>query len=235
MGDRAHDNESHEYHAVPTIRRMSTESHRQAWQDMIARQLLGRGIRDKRVLDVMRTVPRHVFVPAHMRAKSYDDAPLAIGEGQTISQPYMVALMSEMLELKGSERVLEVGTGSGYQAAILGLLAREVVSIERHESLARKAQATLKLLGIMNVEVRVDDGTLGAPDRAPFDGIIVTAGGPHVPDSLVDQLAVGGRLICPVGPREGQRIVRVRRTEQGIIEEEGIRCAFVPLIGEEGW
>lgn len=214
---------------------MSYEPYRRAWQDMIARQLLGRGIHDRRVLQAMRTVPRHAFVPEPLRAKSYEDGPLAIGEGQTISQPYIVALMSEMLELKGGERVLEVGTGSGYQAAILGVLAKEVVSIERHEPLARKASGLLRKLGIHNVEVRVGDGTTGAPDRAPFDAIIVTAGGPHVPESLVDQLAVGGRLVCPVGPREAQRIIRMRRTEQGVIEEEGIRCAFVPLIGEEGW
>lgn len=214
---------------------MNIEPYRRAWEDMIARQLLGRGILDKRVLQAMRTVPRHAFVPEAMREKAYEDGPLAIGQGQTISQPYMVALMSEMLELKGTERVLEVGTGSGYQAAILGLLARRVVSIERHEPLAQKAAAILGKLGIKNVVVQVGDGTMGAPDHAPFDAIIVTAGGPHVPDSLVDQLAVGGRLVCPVGPRDGQRIVRIRRTERGIIEEEGIRCAFVPLIGEEGW
>lgn len=214
---------------------MNIEPYRRAWQDMIARQLLGRGIHDTRVLRAMRTVPRHLFVPESLRAKSYEDGPLAIGEGQTISQPYMVALMSEMLELHGHERALEVGTGSGYQAAILGMLAKEVISIERHPALAESAAAILHRLGINNVDIRVGDGTTGAPDKAPFDAIIVTAGGPKVPESLVDQLAVGGRLVCPVGPREGQRIVRMRRTHSGIIEEEGIRCAFVPLIGEEGW
>ena len=202
---------------------------------MVDQQLRLRGIEDARVLAVMDRVPRHAFVPADFRDHAYEDRPLPIGEGQTISQPYIVGLMTQMLELQETDKVLEIGTGSGYQAAVLGLLAREVYTIERHGPLARRAQQTLERLGFKNVHVLHGDGTLGWPEAAPYNAILVTAGGPQVPPSLKHQLAVGGRLVCPVGTRETQQMVRFRRTEDDLIRERSIDCMFVPLIGEEGW
>lgn len=202
---------------------------------MVDQQLRLRGIDDARLLDVMDRVPRHAFVPADLREHAYEDRPLPIGEGQTISQPYIVGLMTQMLELQDTDKVLEIGTGSGYQAAVLALLAREVYTIERHGVLARRAQQTLERLGFKNVHVLHGDGTLGWPGAAPYDAILVTAGGPQVPPSLKEQLAVGGRLVCPVGTRETQQMVRFRRTEDDLIRERSIDCMFVPLIGEEGW
>ena len=202
---------------------------------MVESQIATRGIRDPRVLDAMRTVPRHCFVPADLQDHAYEDHPLHIGCGQTISQPYMVALMTEQLELCAEDRVLEIGTGSGYQAAILATLAEDVVSIERSPTLAERARMRLDDLGYDNVTVVTGDGTLGWPDRAPYGAILVTAGGPQVPASLKDQLEVGGRLVCPVGSREVQRLAKVVRTRKGIKESQGISCVFVPLIGTEGW
>lgn len=202
---------------------------------MVETQMSCRDIDDPRVLEVMRTVPRHVFVPLENRQFAYTDGPLPIGSGQTISQPYIVALMTQLLELKGSENVLEVGTGSGYQAAILGNLAIQVHTIERHAGLARDAEEILRDLGLENVKIHIGDGSLGLPDFAPYDCIIVTAAAPHVPQALLDQLAAGGRLVIPVGGRYGQYLERWRRKD-GKFELETITpVAFVPLVGKEGW
>lgn len=204
-------------------------------QQMVARQLKGRGIRDARVLHVMSDVPRHAFVPEELRDRAYEDCALGIGEGQTISQPYMVALMTELLELKPTDHVLEIGTGSGYQTSILAALARDVISIERQPALAECATGLLCDLGFDNVSIRVGDGSEGCPESAPFDAIIVTAGAPRLPEPLGEQLAPGGRLVCPVGPREMQELIRLVRTVEGLRQERSIRCTFVPLIGSEGW
>jgi protein-L-isoaspartate(D-aspartate) O-methyltransferase len=202
---------------------------------MVQRQIAARGIHDQRVLEAMRTVPRHLFVPSGARAMAYQDGPLRIGEGQTISQPYIVALMTQMLELEGHERVLEIGTGSGYQAAILSLLTAQVYTIERHAALATRAQELLHGLGYDNVSVRVGDGTLGWPEHAPYDAVIVTAAAPDVPDPLTEQLADGGRLVAPVGGSWSQMLVRIRRRGEHLHRQETSSVAFVPLIGEFGW
>ena len=203
---------------------------------MVESQIRHRGIRDSRVLEVMKRVPRHLFVPRHLWDQAYNDYPLPIGDGQTISQPYMVALMTEALELTGAEKVLEVGTGSGYQAAILAELAKEVYTIERLASLARPAEELLHRLGYRNVHVLVGDGTLGWPPAAPYDAIIVTAGAPKIPPALVEQLALGGRLVIPVGDRYNQTLTRLRRTPEGSLKTEYLGgCRFVKLIGAQGW
>ncbi len=202
---------------------------------MVRTQIEARGVSNERVLDAMRTVPRHRFVPEKDEASAYEDHPLDIGCGQTISQPYMVAFMTALLELAPTDRVLEIGTGSAYQAAILATLAAEVITIERHEALAQRARALLAELGYGNVTVVVGDGTLGCPEYAPYDAVIVTAAAPHVPRALEEQLKVGGRLVCPSGARDIQRLERIIRTDRGFEEEHGIGCVFVPLIGEDGW
>jgi protein-L-isoaspartate(D-aspartate) O-methyltransferase len=219
---------------------MAEQTHDQAEyavdrERMVRDQIEARGVSDRRVLAAMRAVPRHLFVPAYQRDAAYRDTPLAIGQGQTISQPYIVALMTELLELAGDERVLEIGTGSGYQAAILGWLAAEVVTIERFSSLAQEARDRLAALGCSNVRVEVGDGSRGWPEGAPYDAIVVTAASPGVPDPLPDQLADGGRLVVPVGPRWTQHLVRVRREGGAFKRETLIGVAFVPLIGEHGW
>jgi protein-L-isoaspartate(D-aspartate) O-methyltransferase len=202
---------------------------------MVDDQIFERGIRDSRVLDALRSVPRHRFVPPRERHMAYTDGPLLIGHNQTISQPYIVALMTELLELRGDEVVLEVGTGSGYQAAILGLLAREVHTIERHAELATHAQAVLEEIGLANVHVHVGDGSAGLPAFAPYQAIIVTAAAPRVPQPLLDQLADGGRLVLPVGSLGGQALERwVRRGDQ-YSHRVNTAVAFVPLRGEYGW
>ena len=202
---------------------------------MVERQIRARGVRDERVLEAMRKVPRHVFVPPDLVDEAYEDHPLSIGKGQTISQPYMVALMTEALELGGNEKVLEVGTGSGYQTAILAELAREVYSIERIPELARDAERRLEDLGYTNVHIKVGNGTLGWPEEAPFDAIMVTAGAPKVPGPLKAQLADGGRLVIPVGSEFHQILYRVKRQKDTFSEEALTSCVFVPLVGEEGW
>lgn len=202
---------------------------------MVREQLMNRDIYDQRVLQAMRSVPRHCFVLPEYRHLAYSDSPLPIGQGQTISQPYIVALMTQLLELKGNETVLEVGTGSGYQAAVLASLAREVYTIERHATLAENAQAVLKDLGIKNVHVYVGDGTKGLPEHAPYDGIIVTAAAPRVPQPLLDQLADQGRLVLPVGGRGAQFLERWQRCGTNFRMEQIAPVAFVPLIGEFGW
>jgi protein-L-isoaspartate(D-aspartate) O-methyltransferase len=204
-------------------------------KEMVRRQIKGRRIQDELVLEAMRTVPRHRFVPPYVRGSAYRDAPLPIGEGQTISQPYVVAFMTEALQLSGGEKVLEIGTGSGYQAAVLALIAGEVISVERLPRLAEEARRTLAELGYDNVRVVVGDGTQGWPEEAPYDAIMVTAASPEVPAPLLQQLADGGRLVAPVGPRHTQQLVRVRREGEEFRREDLLGVAFVPLIGEHGW
>ncbi|HZR80459.1 MAG TPA: protein-L-isoaspartate(D-aspartate) O-methyltransferase [Candidatus Binatia bacterium] len=208
-----------------------------ARDEMVRTQIAARGIGDDAVLCAMRDVPRDAFVPPELREFAYRDSPLPIGCGQTISQPYMVALMAAALQLRASDRVLDVGTGSGYAAAVLARIAREVYTIERHPELAAIAERTLRELGYENVHVRVGDGTLGWPDRAPYDAIAVAAGGPAVPDALLDQLAPGGRLVIPIGEgRDLQELVRVTRRPDGTLERESLGdVRFVPLIGVQGW
>jgi protein-L-isoaspartate(D-aspartate) O-methyltransferase len=199
-------------------------------------RLAATGIRDRRVLAALAEVPRHRLVPEALQAQAYRDAALPIGEGQTISAPGIVAAMSQALELEGHETVLEVGTGSGYQAAILSKLAGRVVSIERVQQLAARARRAFDDLGIRNVVVYWGDGTRGRPDDAPFDAIVVTAGGPSVPEPLLEQLAPGGRLVGPFGARAEQRLVRVRRDGSHAYSEELLgRCRFVDLVGTHGW
>lgn len=202
---------------------------------MVTQQLLKRGIRDARVLQSVRDMPRHLFVPTRHRLLAYEDMPLPIGHEQTISQPLMVAMMTEALQLQGHERVLEIGTGSGYQAAILSHLAVVVFSIERIPELSAQARATLAMAGIMNVHVLVGDGSLGLPEHGPYDAIVVTAASPKVPPALVDQLKPGGRLVIPVGDRHEQMLMRFTMTDAGPHLERLGGCRFVPLIGQQGW
>lgn len=204
---------------------------------MVKRQIAGRGVRSERVLAAMRKVPRERFLPRGQGVFAYDDSPLPIGDGQTISQPYIVAYMADSLALEGGEKVLEIGTGSGYAAAVLAEIAAEVYTIERIEGLATIAGTVLEDLGYTNVHVRCGDGTLGWPEEAPFDGIVVSAGGPDVPDTLKHQLKTGGRLIIPVGRSKAyQQLVRVTRVgEDEFQTEDLVPVRFVPLVGEEGW
>jgi len=202
---------------------------------MVEHQLRRRGITDERVLRAMERVPRELFVPEGVRQHAYEDGALPIGHGQTISQPYIVATICALLGLAGSERVLDVGTGSGYQAAVLAELAAEVVTIERVPELAESARAALAEAGYDRVEVRVGDGSLGVPDRAPFAAIAVAAAAPTVPRALYSQLSEGGRLVVPRGSRLGQDLVLVVRTPDGPQERASVSCRFVPLLGEEGF
>ncbi len=202
---------------------------------MVESQLISRGIKDPRVLDTMRKVPRHRFVEEALVSQAYNDHPLPIGEKQTISQPYMVALMTEALDLQGSEKVLEIGTGSGYQTAILAELAEKIHSVERIRSLSAKAQRTLDELGYFNVVLQVRDGSVGIKEEAPFEAIIVTAGSPEVPQPLVDQLVVGGRLVVPVGDRYTQSLIKVVRAKEGLTKMDLGGCRFVNLLGQHGW
>jgi protein-L-isoaspartate(D-aspartate) O-methyltransferase len=202
---------------------------------MVDRQLVSRGIRDERVLAAMRKVPRHLFMPGPSRDHAYSDMALPIGQNQTISQPYMVAIMTELLELKGHERVLEVGTGSGYQAAVLAELAAEVYTVERIPDLAASAARNLADVGYRNVHVLTADGTLGDPEHAPFDRILVTAAAPDIPQPLLDQLADRGILVAPVGERYSQILVQAIRTGNTIHKNYQTHCIFVPLLGRHGW
>jgi protein-L-isoaspartate(D-aspartate) O-methyltransferase len=183
----------------------------------------------------MRRVPRHLFVDASMQHRAYDDMALPIGEGQTISQPYMVGVMTELLELTGEEKVLEIGTGSGYQAAILSQLAKDVFTIERIASLAERARERFQELSYFNVKVKTGDGTLGWPEEAPFDRIIITAASPKIPDPLKEQLSDKGIIVIPVGSRYSQQLLRIKKTTSGLEKEYHTPCVFVPLIGEHGW
>ncbi|MEJ2683650.1 MAG: protein-L-isoaspartate(D-aspartate) O-methyltransferase [Candidatus Sulfobium sp.] len=204
-------------------------------EEMVRTQLVPRGIRDDRVLAAMTRVPRHLFVPDLARRNAYDDMALPIGDGQTISQPYMVAIMTELLELIGGEKVLEIGTGSGYQSAVLSELCLEVYTIERIPSLAEQAAFTLRSLSYGNVHVRSGDGTLGWPEKSPFDRIIITAASPDVPEPLLGQLGENGILVIPVGSRFSQQLLRIKKTKKGLSEEYHTPCVFVPLIGAHGW
>ncbi|MDA8079727.1 MAG: protein-L-isoaspartate(D-aspartate) O-methyltransferase [Nitrospiraceae bacterium] len=204
-------------------------------EHMVRTQLIPRGIKDPRVLDAMRRTPRHLFLDESMREAAYTDSALPIGEGQTISQPYMVAVMTELLELDGHEKVLEIGTGTGYQAAVLAELAREVFTMERISVLAARAEERFRELHYSTIRVRVGDGTLGWPEEAPFNGVIITAASPRVPEPLIDQLADNGILIIPVGSRYSQHLLKIRKTDMGLTREIHTPCVFVPLIGEHGW
>jgi protein-L-isoaspartate(D-aspartate) O-methyltransferase len=193
-------------------------------------------ISDPKVLEAMRSVPRHAFVPEALQGRAYGDHALPISSSQTISQPYIVARMTELLETNSESRVLEIGAGSGYQTAILAKVASQVYSIERIASLAREAQSRIRQLNIYNATVKCFDGTLGWAANAPYDAVLVAAGGPTVPEPLVAQLTIGGRLVVPVGEsRESQRLIRVVKTETGSRQEDHGACAFVPLIGQHGW
>lgn len=203
---------------------------------MVEREVQGRGVSDMLVLNAMQKVPRHLFVAEALRSQAYSDFPLPIGEKQTISQPFMVGFMTAALSLRGGEKVLEVGTGSGYQAAVLAQIAGQVFSVERHPALARQARRCLDACGCREVLIKVSDGTSGWPEEAPFDGIIVTAGAPNIPDEYACQLKVGGRLVIPVGDRSNQVLVRAtRQTNGSLLKEELVDCRFVPLIGKRGW
>jgi protein-L-isoaspartate(D-aspartate) O-methyltransferase len=202
---------------------------------MVEEQIIARGIKDLRLTGAMRKVPRHLFVEEALQSQAYSDHPLPIGEKQTISQPYMVALMTEALSLTGKEKVLEIGTGSGYQTAVLAELASKVFSVERIRSLAIKARKLLLELGYLNTEVKFSDGTVGWLDESPFDAIMVTAGSPEIPQPLIDQLKVGGRMAIPVGDIHTQDLIRIIKTEDGIKREDLGGCRFVKLIGKYGW
>jgi protein-L-isoaspartate(D-aspartate) O-methyltransferase len=204
-------------------------------QAMVARQLRNRGIRDQRVLAAMEKVPRHIFVPPQLRSSAYDDSPVAIGDGQTVSQPFIVAYMLQGLEIEPSNRVLEIGTGTGYQAALLAELAREVYTVERVESLFLAAKANLESLGYSTVEAVLGDGTRGLPGHAPYDRIIVAAAAPDIPAPLFHQLAEGGRMILPVGSTELQDLILVRKENGQPITTRLEGCRFVPLVGEQGF
>ncbi len=209
--------------------------YRRARERMVSQQIAARGITDERVLAAMRKVPRHLFVEEALRDQAYADHPLPIGEGQTISQPYIVALMTQALELKGPEKVLEVGTGSGYQTAILAELARWVYSIERYPRLLERARRVLEALGYTNVILKLGDGTRGWPEAAPFEAIIVTAAGPRIPEPLLEQLAEGGRLVMPVGDEWSQYLVRVVKKGGKFYRQTLEPVRFVKLVGEYGF
>uniref|UniRef100_A0A7C4AJA7 Protein-L-isoaspartate O-methyltransferase n=1 Tax=Thermodesulfovibrio aggregans TaxID=86166 RepID=A0A7C4AJA7_9BACT len=212
---------------------MDKYKHLREW--MVDSQIVERGIRDKRVIEVMKKVPRHLFVPEDIMEEAYDDRALPIGHGQTISQPYIVALMTELLELKGDEKVLEIGTGSGYQAAILAELAREIHTIERIEVLASEAKKRFEKLGYKNIKIYVKDGTEGLPEEAPFDRIIITAATPDVPQPLVEQLKEEGIIVAPVGERYSQHMLKAIKKAGELERHYLIPVAFVPLIGKYGW
>ncbi len=202
---------------------------------MVSHQLIRRGIEDERVLRAMRSVPRHEFVPGSLREHAYRDEPLAIGEGQTISQPYIVALMTEALQVRSGEKILEIGTGSGYQAAVLAELGATVCTVERLPSLAAAARARLETLGYATVHVVAGDGNDGFPAAAPYDAVLVTAAAREIPRAPLEQLRVMGRMVLPIGSEEAQELVRIWRTEEGFREDYLGGCRFVKLIGRHGW
>jgi protein-L-isoaspartate(D-aspartate) O-methyltransferase len=213
-----------------------TNDFRIARRRMVEQQITSRGINDQRVIDAMLAVPRHLFVEPGLQDQAYSDFPLPIGHKQTISQPFIVAYMTEALNLTGSERVLEIGTGSGYQAAVLSKVVRQVYTVERVADLARAARKALDVCNAYNVHIRVNDGTCGWEDQGPFDAIITTAGSPSVPETLKQQLEIGGRMIIPVGTLGQQILYRITRvTADTYNEEQLIDCRFVPLIGRHGW
>ena len=215
--------------------RNSNHEYASARERMVQVQVIGRGIRDRRVIEAMIKIPRHLFVPEALLGQAHADSALPIGEKQTITQPFMVAFMSQALNLKGKERVLEIGTGSGYQAAVLSCLAGRVYSVERIRSLLERARKTLDQIHCRNVLTRLFDGSYGWKEESPFDAILVTAGAPSVPKVLVEQLKPGGLLVIPVGARKDQKLLRLRRLPEGITQELLIDCHFVDLVGEHGW
>ena len=202
---------------------------------MVDTQIISRGVKDQRLLAAMRRVPRHLFLDESAWYKAYDDMALPVGEGQTISQPYMVAVMTELLGLSGNEKVLEIGTGSGYQAAVLAELSGEVYTIERIQPLSDRAREVITELGYRNIHMKVGDWTLGWPEAAPFDRILVTAAAPSVPEPLVGQLSEGGILVAPVGDRFSQQLIRLQKQKGTLSKDYQTPCVFVPLVGEHGW
>ena len=202
---------------------------------MVEEQLVERGVKNLSVLEAMSRVPRHLFAQDSLQHRAYGDTPLPIGENQTISQPYIVGAMTEALALKGEERVLEIGTGSGYQTAIIAELCRQVFTIERLNNLSRKAQNILESLNYMNIVFKMFDGTYGWPDQAPFDAILITASAPEIPDSLVNQLGDGGRLVAPIGGADKQKLVVLTKKGDRVSRRDLVNCKFVPLIGKYGW
>ncbi len=211
------------------------KSYLKARERMVREQLLPRGISDLRVLDAMQTVPRHIFVEDALQAQAYGDFPLPIGEGQTISQPFIVALMTQMLELRGHEKVLEIGTGCGYQTAVLSKLCDQVYSVERIKRLMARARINLDKVRCFNALGKMDDGTMGWPEHAPYDAIIVTAGGPEIPEALIEQLADAGIMVIPVGDRTSQQLTKVSKRDGKVQFETGESVKFVNLIGAQGW
>lgn len=202
---------------------------------MVEAQLVERGVKDLSLLEVMSRVPRHLFAQESLQHRAYGDTPLPIGENQTLSQPYIVGAMTEALDLKGEERVLEIGTGSGYQTAILAELSRQVFTIERLNNLSRKAQNILEGLNYMNIVFKMFDGTYGWPDQAPFDAILITASAREIPDLLVKQLGAGGRLVAPIGEADKQKLVVLTKNGDHVSHRDLGSCKFVPLIGKYGW
>jgi protein-L-isoaspartate(D-aspartate) O-methyltransferase len=202
---------------------------------MVEHQIVFRGIKNPRVLSAMRQIPRHLFIPPPYDRAAYEDCPLPIGNGQTISQPYIVALMTDLLNPGPNDHILEIGAGSGYQAAILAALAKNVITVERIPAVADLARSNLAKLGIINARLVVGDGTIGYPSDAPFDGILITAATPQIPQPLIDQISDGGRLVAPVGGRDIQELVRISRIQNKIIESRHGGVRFVPLIGAYGW
>ena len=226
----------HIFRALAFILRMMDKADFQRLRNlMVDTQLIPRGIGDPHVLQAMRKVPRHLFMDESMWYRAYDDMALPVGEGQTISQPYMVAVMTELLRLTGEERVLEIGTGSGYQAAVLAEISREVYSIERIRSLSERAGEHLRSIGYLNIRLKVGDGTLGWPEAAPFDRILITAGSPEIPEPLAEQLSEGGLILAPVGDRYSQQLVRGIKQKGKLSKEFHTPCVFVPLVGRYGW
>jgi protein-L-isoaspartate(D-aspartate) O-methyltransferase len=202
---------------------------------MVREQIIARGVKDSRVIEAMQNVPRHLFVPEALLGQAYGDSALPIGEGQTISQPYMVAYMSEILRLRGHERVLEIGTGTGYHSAVLAHLAERVYSVERIRSLLERARRILDQIYCRNVITRLFDGSHGWREEAPFDAILVTAAAPSIPRPLMEQLKVGGSMVIPVGKENTQRLLKIRRGPKGFLEEALMVCNFVALVGDHGW
>ncbi|MBI5048497.1 MAG: protein-L-isoaspartate(D-aspartate) O-methyltransferase [Deltaproteobacteria bacterium] len=221
---------------MPPLKLKGRDNFVRSRQRMVETQLIPRNIKDNRVIEAMLTIPRHLFVPEEaLWSQAYSDFPLPIGEKQTISQPYIVALMTETLELKKTEKVLEIGTGSGYQTAILSMLADKVYSIERIGLLAARARKVLDSISCSNVVIKIADGTLGWPEEAPFDAILTTAAAPDIPQCYIEQLKVGGRLVIPVGGEYSQVLMKVVKTRGGVIKQEMGGCRFVKLIGRYGW
>lgn len=215
--------------------RRNVNDYQKARERMVQKQLVDRGIRDERVIEAMRTVPRHLFVEPAFIDRAYEDDPLPIGQKQTISQPYIVAFMMECLELKGTERVLDIGTGSGYQAAVLAQLCSNVFSVEKISTHASHARTLLDELGLYNIAIHVGDGTLGWSEHAPYDAIVVAAGAPAVPPPLIQQLSRKGRLIIPIGDQRSQNLTLHQRTATGVVAKDLGACRFVKLLGRYGW